>query len=108
MGREKRSSLTHQLLRILLHEGPGIGGAAAFRRELAAYRQGRRAGEARPAFSFRASGTGTRRLTAANARPTAEHAPLWRPADKVYGNYLTPYLHGIDPAGQADAPRAGV
>lgn len=61
-----------------------------------------------PGVLIQGVGTGTRRLTAADAPPTAEHAPLWRPADKVYGDYLIPYLHGIDPARQADAPPAGV
>jgi hypothetical protein len=40
----------------------------------------------------------------ANAPATAARGSLWQPADKVFGKYLTPYLHATDPTLTADLP----
>jgi hypothetical protein len=37
------------------------------------------------------------RPLATNAPATAARGSLWQPADKVYGKYLTPYLHATNP-----------
>lgn len=44
------------------------------------------------------------RPLAANAPAIVARAPLWQPADKIYGKYLTPYLHATDPTLTADPP----
>lgn len=97
VGREKRGSLTRQLLRILLvHEGPASAGLLPS--------EGTRC--LPPRAPSRRGPPGVLLQGVRNRNPPADRRQ--RTADKVYGNYLTPCLHGIDPERQADGSSAGV
>jgi sulfide:quinone oxidoreductase len=53
------------------------------------------------------TGATPRAVGAAAGPAPSEHPPLWRPEAKVFGTYLTPYLHSLQPAPDADGEQAG-
>lgn len=54
------------------------------------------------------TGATPRPLGRASATAPSRHRPLWRPETKVFGQYLTPYLHGLTNPPDTDESSTGV